>query len=89
MNILLATLAASLAMGTGHAPKAMKATFAMARVAQAFADAEDDFEVRRSQLGLLGSAPFAGTENPAPKARPAKQACPEPAQQQAPAVSMP
>ena len=62
-TMLMATM--MLAMGSSHAPKAPKAT-TVTRVEQAFKDAEENLDVRRSQLGLLGSAPFLG-ERPEPR----------------------
>jgi hypothetical protein len=60
MTMLIATFVlTALGAGNAHSPKS-PATTIEARVAQAFVDAEDDLEVRRSQLGLLGSALFLG-----------------------------
>jgi hypothetical protein len=77
MKTLAAALALGLSMSMTPAPKAPSgpAVKDETRLAQAFADAEEDLEVRRSQLGLLGSAPFAGVEAPpAPKAPPVQTA---------------
>ena len=73
MPMVIAALATFITLGTPHTPKAEK-RMTEARVAQAFADAEDDLDVRRSQLGLLGSAPFLGEKSevaPAPYCGPA------------------
>jgi hypothetical protein len=66
MKTLVATLALGLSMSMTPPPKAPSGAPLKneTRVAQAFADAEEDLEVRRMELGLLGSAPFAGIEAP-------------------------
>ena len=74
-TMLIATLA--LTLGGTHSSKAAVKATPEARMAQAFAYAEDDLEVRRSQLGLLGSAPFLGEKPEVTKA--AAEPCATPA----------
>jgi hypothetical protein len=64
MKTLIAVLALGLTTSMAPPPQSTPAQAATpnARLTRAFAEAEEDLEVRRHGLGLLGSAPLFGSD---------------------------